>query len=113
MSTVNKDHKLSIGDKVVVNKCVSDPDFGSDLSGWSGIINSFDTTAEPQRLVEIYWDKTTLSRMPKKYVRKCEKSNLNHEIMWLYESEVDFMISEEKDIQNNSLINKILSIFSK
>jgi hypothetical protein len=81
--------KLNCGDHLIVKQGVLEPDFKSVISGWTGKINDIDSTSGPNRLVEIYWDKATLTDMSKKHIKKCDKKNLNHEIMWLEEDEIE------------------------
>ena len=81
--------KLNLWDRVIVKKAVLEPDFKSDISGWTGTVNSVDETNDLGWLIEIYWDSTTLSKMSRQHKRKCDRKNLNHEIMWLEENEIE------------------------
>jgi hypothetical protein len=79
------------GDRVIVKQGVIDPDFRTDISGWTGTVNSVDETDDLGWLVEIYWDSRILSKMSRKHKRKCDRKNLNHEIMWLAENEIEML----------------------
>ena len=78
-----------IGESVVVNPGVLDPDHGFDMGGWQGrdTENHYaDDQGNPY--VTIAWDSITLKQMPVEIIERCEEDGLDWSSMGLYASEV-------------------------
>jgi hypothetical protein len=75
---------FKVGQKVEVVKGTKDPDFGIDISGWSGII--FDLPE--QNVLGIEFDEVTISKMSKKHIHSCDSRNLDHKLIYLSANEV-------------------------
>jgi hypothetical protein len=70
------DEPFHLGDYVIVNAGVSDPDLGGDLSGWQGRVVAIYTDTTTQ--VEIQWDSLTLKQIPASMIALCEE-----QVCWL------------------------------
>jgi len=76
---------MHVGDSVVVESGIFDPDFGIDISGWQGRIEEkFDGDT-----VFIIWDSITLRGMGMETIIRCENENLDWEVMTLEKDEVE------------------------
>jgi hypothetical protein len=74
------------GDHIRVKDGTEDPDFrGKDLSGYTGYIEYVDE----DNLVGIIWDESTLMRFDRKFIKKCDKMNLDHTRMALNIGEIE------------------------
>mgnify|MGYP005653233041 CR=1 FL=1 len=79
------------GDHVRVKNGTKDPDFKDKvLSGYTGYIEGIDV----DNLVCIQWDGTTLNKFDAKFIKKCDKKNLDHRRMVLDIDEIDLAESE-------------------
>ena len=77
---------MKIGDRIRVNNGINDPDFKSrDLSGYTGYIEEIVN----DDLVGIEWDKATLRKFGAKFMRKCDRSNLDYRTMALAIDEIE------------------------
>lgn len=80
---------FSIGDSVVVNPGILDPDYGIDIGGWQGRITENDITDEQDNpMVTIAWDSITLKQMPVEIIERSEEDGLDWSLMGLCVSEV-------------------------
>jgi hypothetical protein len=74
------------GDHIRVKNRTQDPDFkGKDLSGYTGYIEYLDE----DNLVGILWDDSTLIKFDRKFIKKCDKMNLDHTRMVLNIDEIE------------------------
>jgi len=74
------------GERVGVNNGTNDPDFkGRDLSGYTGYIEEIIS----DNLVGIEWDKPTLRKFGAKFIRKCDRRNLDYRTMALAIDEIE------------------------
>jgi hypothetical protein len=71
-------HDFKIGDSVVVNPGVKDPDTGGDIGGWQGRITEFYDEAGTTL---IKWDSVTLRSMPFSVIEYSEKEGLDWQAM--------------------------------
>jgi len=79
------------GDHVRVKDGTEDPDFkGKDLSGYTGYIEDIDE----DNLVSILWDESTLMRFDSKFIKKCDRKNLDHTRMILAKDEIEIIKTE-------------------
>ncbi len=74
---------LKIGDSVVVNKGVKDPDLGNNIGAWQGRISEID-----EDLVCIDWDSITLQQMPASSIIHSEEEGWEWQKMYLSHSDV-------------------------
>ncbi len=75
---------MKTDDHIRVKKGTKDPDFkGKDLSGYTGYIEEIDG-----KYVTILWDEPTLSKLDRKFIRKCDRKGLDHTRMVLCIDEV-------------------------
>jgi len=82
-------NNFSIGESVVVNPGVLDPDHGFDMGGWQGrVTENHDADEQGNPLVSIAWDSITLKQMPVEVIERCEEDGLDWSLMALYASEV-------------------------
>jgi len=87
--------KINIGNSVVVNDGVDDPDFGSDISGWQGRIKEIDEDG----LILIRWDSFTMKQMGMELVNDCVEEGFDWEVMAL--SINDVQKTKERDHEND------------
>jgi hypothetical protein len=74
------------GDHIRVKDGTIDPDFkGKDLSGYTGYVEYIDGGT----YVTILWDGPTLKRFDAKFIRKCDRKNLDHRKMALTIDEIE------------------------
>ena len=83
--TMKTTMELHFGESVVVKSGIHDPDFGNDISGWQGRIESTDNG----ETVFIRWDSITLREMGLGSAIRCENENLDWEVMTLGVSEIE------------------------
>ena len=91
------DLKLKIGDSVVVNEGVKEPDLEEfELGGWQGRVVDIDTkSAKPNILITIEWDSLTMNQIPSNYIVQSEIEGLDWKCMALYESEMQKTIPRD------------------
>lgn len=86
-----------IGESVVVNSGVIDPDYGFDMGGWQGrVTENHYADEQGNPLVNIAWDSITLRQMPVEMIERCEEDGLDWSAMGLYASEVVSTSSRDK-----------------
>jgi hypothetical protein len=91
----NKTSKFKKGDIVRVLPGVKDPDFKISISGWSGTVEEIDLTENGSWLYTIMWAQYTLSVAGDDYVSQCEIKNLDFEIIYLNENELELVENAE------------------
>jgi hypothetical protein len=80
---------FSVGESVVVNPGVLDPDYGIDIGGWQGrIIDNGSDDEQDDPLVSIAWDSLTLKQIPVEIIERSEEDGLDWSIMMLSPSEI-------------------------
>ena len=99
----DKESKYKEYDCVQVLQGVTDPDFDTNLGGWSGIIEEIDLSDNGLWLYGIRWDRKTLSKIGEEYIDKCEDNNLDYEYIYLEEQELE-LINENKDPEKAFLL---------
>ena len=78
-----------IGESVVVNSGVIDPDYEFDMGGWQGrVTENHHADEQDNPLVSIAWDSITLKQMPVEIIERCEEDGLDWSVMGLYASGV-------------------------
>jgi hypothetical protein len=88
----NKTSKFREEDVVRVLPGVSDPDFGTNIGGWSGKVGKIELSADGGSwLYMIRLDQDTLSAAGDDYEEKCEDENLNFEILYLEEKYLELV----------------------
>jgi hypothetical protein len=95
--------KFKIGDSVIVNSEVSDPELNTNIGGWQGRI----TDIENNNLICIEWDSITLDKIPASTIIKCEQDGLGWDQMSLYESEVSLARARDSHEDVEVIIDKI------
>ena len=88
-----KTSKFKLNDIVRVLPEVKDPDFKRNLAGWTGRIEEIDLSDGGAWLYAIRWDQATLSKAGDAYIDQCEDANLDYEIMYLEEKELELFDS--------------------
>ena len=78
-----KGSKFTSGDKVRIRRDTIDPDVNIDIGGWTGHIGKIDLDNNSTWLYEVIFDKETIKGMSYKHIRKCDRMNLNHEMIYL------------------------------
>ncbi len=91
----DKTSKYKEDDSVRVLPGVTDPDFNTTLSGWTGKVEELDLSDNGSWLYCIRWDKDTLSKVGDDYIDKCEDKNLDYELMYLEEQELELVNNQE------------------
>jgi hypothetical protein len=85
-----KQSKFFCGQKVMVIEGTKDPDYDSDIGGWTGCIEEIWLSEDESKtwMYEVRWDQQTLRSMGKFLCQKCEDDNLDFTRMALDESEL-------------------------
>ncbi|MDO8947561.1 MAG: hypothetical protein Q7U88_10435 [Desulfocapsaceae bacterium] len=93
-----KQSKFFCGQKVIVIEGTKDPDYDSDIGGWTGCIEEIFLSEENNEtwLYMILWDQQTLKRMGRNFRQRCEKDNLDDRRMTLEESELMALLKAEQ-----------------
>src|SRR3972149_4096018 len=82
-------NNFPIGESVVANPGVVDPDDGFDMGGWQGrVTENHHADEQGNSYVTIAWDSITLKQMPVEVIERCEEDGLDWSSMGLYASEV-------------------------
>jgi hypothetical protein len=87
----NKTSKFREADVVHVLPGVRDPDFGTNIGGWSGKVEEINLSDDGFWLYTIRLDQDTLSAAGDDYAEKCENENLNFEILSLAEKDLELV----------------------
>ena len=85
--------KYKVGDIVKVKKGTPDPDFEDlEISDWQGEIIKADEPDlnDPEFVVLIKWDNTTLNQMSDEYLERTESEGFEASEMYLGESDIEF-----------------------
>lgn len=95
--------KFKENDIVRVLPEVKDPDFNTNIGGWTGRVEEIELSEKGSWLYTIRWDKETLSRAGDDYIDKCENDNLDYQIIFLEEKELE-LINYPKTTNNGFLL---------
>ena len=98
-----KTSKFKINDIVRVLQGVKDPDFKTNIGGWTGKVEEIDLSDKGSWLYTIRWDKETLSKAGDDYIGKCEDENLDYETIFLEEKELE-LINYSETINDGFLL---------
>jgi hypothetical protein len=99
----NKTSKFKPGDIVRVLNGVRDPDFQTNMGGWSGKVEEVDLIEDGSWLYTIVWDQDTLSVAGDDYESECERNNLDFERIYLEEKDLELIIISGSD-NNDSFL---------
>lgn len=91
--------EFRVGESVVVKKGTTDPDFGTEISGWQGRV-TYACSDDEGDLVTIAWDSVTLRAMPPGIIDKSEEEGLDFTVMSLDSSDVERV--EPRDTEENA-----------
>jgi hypothetical protein len=80
-----KSRNWAIGESVVVNPGVTDPDTGRDIGGWQGRISAI---FDEEEILTIRWDSLTLKSIPPAHIAWSEEEGLSWSEMNLLLDEV-------------------------
>ena len=103
--------EFDIGDKVIVQDGITDPDFDITIEGWTGEIIEVDSESESRILYRIEWDDITLKKMSEKHIDTCDRENLDHTCMSLFGDEIELQpeIYDEKQRKFLGFLNRWVS----
>lgn len=91
----NTTSKFREGDIVRVLPGVKDPDFKTNIGGWSGAVEEIELAEDGPWLYMIRWDRKTLARVGADYEDRCEDNNLDYELMHLEEKDLELVESQD------------------
>jgi len=94
--------KFKESDLVRVLLDIKDPDFKTNIGGWIGEVEEIELSENGSWLYKIRWNKETLSKAGDVYIDKCEVENLDYEVIFLGENELE-LINQQK-LQNNGFL---------
>lgn len=86
---------FQVGESVVVNAGVRDPDFGDDIGGWHGRVAAVRVKKNGNVMLDIEWDSQTLRQIPGALIERCQDDGMDWSLMALAENEVD--LTEPRD----------------
>lgn len=98
---------FSIGDNVRVRAGVADPDFGHRLGRWQGWIIDISEDEAGGNIFHIAWDSQTLSSMPMRLIRKCERVGLRWHEMNLGEAELELATPRDEQADRDQVIRNV------
>ena len=82
---------MEVGDSVVTKPSAIDWDLGLDIGGWQGRVIEMSKGFRGQDMICIEWESSTLRRMPRELIEKCEQDGQSWRVMWLDVEEVESM----------------------
>jgi hypothetical protein len=80
---------LDVGDCIVVQPGVKEPNFGFDIGGWQGRITEIETYKPGQVTIMFQWDSLALKCMPTSAIRRSEENGLDWTTIGLYPEEFE------------------------
>ena len=89
-----KSRNWTIGESVAVKPGVTNPDTGSDISGWQGRISA---TFDAEEILAIQWDSLTLKSMPQAYIAWSEEEGLSWTEMNLSFEDVESVAARDTE----------------
>jgi hypothetical protein len=87
--------KFKENDIVRVLPDVVDPDFNTNIGGWTGQIEEIEIYKKGSWLYRIRWDKETIAKEGGAYIDKCERENLDYKVMYLEENDLELIKQPE------------------
>jgi len=89
---------LKIGDSVIVNQGVKEPDLEAfELGGWQGRVTEIDTKSNKDNiLITVEWDSITLNQIPSDYIIQSEIDGFSWSSMVLYDSNLEKTTPRDK-----------------
>ena len=99
----NKMSRFREGDVVRVLPGVRDPDFCNNIGGWSGKVEEIRLSDDGSWLCSIRLDQDTLSAAGDDYAERCENENLNSEILYLGEKDLE-LLDNAGSIEDGTLL---------
>lgn len=107
ISKTENSMNLKIGDSVIVNEGVNDPDFNDfSIGGWQGrIIHISDDEANP--LIEIEWDSLTLKQIPQEFIINAHDSWTDFTSMNLNVDEIEVTTPRDSEADAESIRNEL------
>lgn len=94
-----KTSKFKQNDIVRVLPDVKDPDFKTNINGWVGKIEDIEVSENGSWLYRIKWNDKTIKKAGDDYIDKCEDENLDFEVMYLEEKELE-LINDPEAVKN-------------
>lgn len=91
----DKTSKFKHEDVVRVLPGIKDPDFRTNIGGWTGKVEEINLSESGSWLYTIRWNQDTLSVAGDDYIDKCESENLNFEIIDLEENDLELVENAE------------------
>ena len=86
---------FQVGESIVVNAGVRDPDFGDDIGGWQGRVAAVRVKKNGNVMLDIEWDSQTLRQIPGALIERCQEDGMDWSLMALAANEVD--LTEARD----------------
>ena len=97
---------FKLGDSVVVNPNVIDPDFNRNIGSWQGRISEINSE---DNVVCISWDSLTLQHLICDLIDQCEQENLDWSKMYLNPEEVKLTTPRDSEEE----VRKIIDLLEK
>lgn len=105
----NLQPKYKVGDSIKVKPGVMDPDIkNSCIGGWRGRIFKILET-EGILSIGIKWDSHTLSNIPSKIIKKCERDGYDFAEMFLTEDLIELDEAQDTEADVSNVIKKLSS----
>lgn len=86
-----KTSKFKEHDLIRVLPNIKDPDFMTNIGGWIGRVEEIELSENGTWLYKIRWDSETITKAGCDYIDKCEDENLDYEVMYLEENELELI----------------------
>ncbi|MGF1703960.1 hypothetical protein L4D09_27100 [Photobacterium makurazakiensis] len=100
-------NKFSVGDMVIVNRGMIDPDFGQEISGWVGTVESLRYLDHTGFMYKVRWSLETLKESSVLRV-SCDELGLDFETMQLLDPDISLYSSARaKQFLNNNVPSKM------
>lgn len=100
---MKKTSKFKEQDLVQILPNIKDPDFMTNIGGWIGKIEEIELSENETWLYKIRWDNETIKRAGKAYIDNCEVKNLDYEVTYLEEHELELIKRPEALTQGKFL----------
>src|SRR3972149_11212632 len=98
---------LKVGDCIVVQPGVKDPDYGIDIGGWQGRVTEIESYQPGKVTIMFQWDSLSLKRMPASAIRRSEDMGLDWTTMGLYPEEVEQAEPRDTQAEVDALIEEL------
>jgi len=103
---------FKVGDSVVVNTGVQDPDFGGEIGGWQGRVTVVRADEQGIPMLDIQWDSLTLQQIPGTAIEHCEEGGLDWGTMGLYAHEVEAAKPRDKPADVDKVLTQLSAAYS-